>query len=355
MPRHPVALSLEEAEELERAERPDSVSYTASLVTQGKYRFYTLTMPSDVLAQTCSVDMRAERTIAGFQRRLDLRRAKDIAQYIDAGFGTIPGSIVLSAQPEADLQYFRRSRTLSFKKHPRAFLILDGQHRVYGFHLALSPLRVPVVIYNNLTKSDEVGLFIDINTKQRPVPNELLLDIKRLADTETNEEALLRAVFDLFDQQPNSPLFGLMSPSEKRKGKISRVTFNAALKAIFGAFEGSDAEYVYKVLSAYLHTWLAGLRTLKSADGITNPTVFRAVFLLFPAVAARVSDRHGDDYTVEHFDEVLQTLFKKLKSADIQNTCRGNTARLRGHARPIRTDQRDIRRQDSLGRCRVCF
>ena len=34
---------------------------------------------------------------------------------------------------------------------PEAFLILDGQHRVYGFSLAKTSLRVPVVIYNNLT------------------------------------------------------------------------------------------------------------------------------------------------------------------------------------------------------------
>jgi hypothetical protein len=34
---------------------------------------------------------------------------------------------------------------------------------------------------------------MDINTKQRPVPNELLLDIKKMANTETNEEELFRA------------------------------------------------------------------------------------------------------------------------------------------------------------------
>src|SRR5262245_52410374 len=99
------------------------ISYTASLVRQGKKRFYTLTMPSNVLAETCSVDIRAEDPIKGFQRRLDLRRAKDIAKYIDHGFGTIPGSIILSAQPEAELAYNRAKRTINFKKHPRAFLI----------------------------------------------------------------------------------------------------------------------------------------------------------------------------------------------------------------------------------------
>jgi DGQHR domain-containing protein len=203
------------------ADSPNFASYTASLITQGRHRFYTLSMPSEVLAETCVVDYRHEDPEKGFQRRLDERRAKEIAQYIDSGLGTIPTSIVLSAQPEAQLEYRRKTRTLRFKKVRRAFLILDGQHRVFGFRKATTDLRVPVVIYNKLTRAEECGLFIDINTKQRPVPNELLLDIKRMAETEKDEEALLRDVFDKFATEPNSPLLGLLSPSERQRGKIS--------------------------------------------------------------------------------------------------------------------------------------
>lgn len=80
---------------------PEEISYTAVLLTQGDHRFYTVAMPSQVLAETCVVDPRAENTIDGFQRRLDKRRAQEIADYLDNKKGTIPGSIVLSAQPEA--------------------------------------------------------------------------------------------------------------------------------------------------------------------------------------------------------------------------------------------------------------
>lgn len=120
------AHTLEDAEELALA-GPNVVSFTASLVSQGKFRFYTLTMPTDILAQTCAVDRRHEDSFVGFQRRLDEKRAKAIAKYIDEGLGTIPGSIILSAQAEAELYYARRTRTIHFKKHPKAFLILDGQ------------------------------------------------------------------------------------------------------------------------------------------------------------------------------------------------------------------------------------
>src|SRR5258708_11792405 len=84
--------------------KPNTLRYSVSLVTQGEHRFYSLTMPSDVLARTCYATTREEDSLEGFQRVLDRRRAQDIADYIDNGLGTIPNSIVLSAQPEAEIQ-----------------------------------------------------------------------------------------------------------------------------------------------------------------------------------------------------------------------------------------------------------
>lgn len=85
MVRGRIIRSLEEAEEVAILDA-GGVSYAASLVTQGKFRFYTLTMPSEVLKETCTVDMRVENPIEGFQRRLDERRAMEIAAYIDTVF-----------------------------------------------------------------------------------------------------------------------------------------------------------------------------------------------------------------------------------------------------------------------------
>jgi hypothetical protein len=158
---------------------------------------------------------------------------------------------------------------------------------------------------------------MDINTKQRPVPNQLLLDIKRLAENETDEEALMRDVFDLFSQDPSSPLLGLMSPSEKQRGRISRVTFNAAMKTIWRAL-APDATFVYETLSAYLRAWMSELRARDSASQITNARLFRAILLLFPAVAERVSLRYGNTFTDENFKEMLQPVFSRMKTGDVK-------------------------------------
>ena len=314
--RRKVARTLEESEELTDLETGAFVSYTASLVTQGKHRFYTLAMPSDVLAETCVVDLRSRNPLDGFQRVLDKRRGEEIKAYIDKGLGTIPTSIVLSAQEISHMKYTSTNRTLRFRKTGGAFLILDGQHRIYGFALADTRLRVPVVIYNNLTRAEECRLFMDINTKQRPVPPELLLDIKKLADTESNSESDLREIFDLFADRPESPLVGLMSPAEKKAGKISRVTFNAALRPISHSFVGSDPDFAYDVISSYLHACRSGLRKHKAGDKITNPILFRALMLLFPVVAERVSDRHPSEYTTANFDELLGPMFARMKKSE---------------------------------------
>ena len=298
---------------------PVPLRYSVSLVTQGKHRFYTLTMPSEVLANTCFVIRRDEDPKKGFQRVLDQKRAQQIADYIDVGFGTIPTSIVLSAQQDAELKVIGRGKTLEFRDNPKAFLILDGQHRVFGFSLAKNSLRVPVVIYNNLTPKDESRLFIDINTKQRPVPNELLLDIKKLAEYETGVEHLLGQVFDLFNVDPESPLLGLMSAHERTSNKISRVTFNAALKQMLGAFGSADAHDIYAALRSYITAFDAGTKEKKIPDAITKPTVFRAVMMLFPQVAQRVQDKYGKAYSAENFAEVLQPMFDQIKPSLLSN------------------------------------
>ena len=46
-------------------------SYSCSLISQGSTKFYSLTMPSEVLAETCFVSMRDSDPKDGFQRTLD--------------------------------------------------------------------------------------------------------------------------------------------------------------------------------------------------------------------------------------------------------------------------------------------
>ena len=296
-----------------------SARYSASLVTQGRHRFYSLTMPSEVLAKCAFVSTREEDVEEGFQRNLDKKRAEDIAKYIDEGLGTIPSAVILSAQPKARLRDVSRGKTVEFEIHAKSFLIIDGQHRVYGFRLAKTPLRVPVVIFNGLTRSEEARLFIDINTKQRPVPSELLLDIKRLAESETDIEGLLKDVFDMFDTRSDSALAGQTSRTTRAKGKLSRVTFNPAVKQLLTIFAEGDPDRIYSALNAYLHAVRNALTSKRAEKSLTKPTVFKAFLGLFPDVARKSSDRFGRKFTVDNFSEVLKPAFENITAATLRD------------------------------------
>ncbi len=298
-------------------EKPNTLRYSVSLVTQGEHRFYSLTMPSDVLGRTCYATTREEDAFEGFQRVLDKRRAQDIADYIDTGLGTIPNSIVLSAQPEAEIKILERGKTLEFVDAPRNFLIIDGQHRVFGFALAKSELRVPVIIFNGLSKSQESRLFIDINTKQRPVPNELLLDIKKLADYEDDQEKLLGKLFDLFNESSDSPLLGLMSPSAKRKGYISRVTFNHGTRPLLSLVSSLQTVEIYQILSGYIRSVVAATQIQGKTFNIVDPTIFRGIMLTFPAVAQRLQQLFGKDYSDQNFFEVVNPMFERASGTKL--------------------------------------
>jgi DGQHR domain-containing protein len=209
-----------------------TASYPALALEQNGQKFYIATIPKEDIFPFCTVSDRFEDPKEGFQRSLDIVRAKSIARYLDGSEGSIPTNLVLSARGQTKLKYNSKNKTVQFLRVPKGFLVLDGQHRLYGYGLTQKPHRVPVAIYEGLERKEEVRLFIDINTTQRGVPAALLLDIKHLAEREDEAEAALRQLFDYLASQSDSPFFGLMSPSEAAKGRISRPGFNRAIGPI---------------------------------------------------------------------------------------------------------------------------
>jgi DGQHR domain-containing protein len=283
-------------------------SVSAVLITQGERKFYTLTLDSDILAKTCVATSRAEDPDAGFQRTLDHKRAESIRDYIEHG-GVIPGSIVLSAQDVSNVYYNSNKKTIQFDIVPGGFLIIDGQHRVFGFKLSTKKLRVPVVIFIGLNKRDEARMFIDINTLQKSVPNELLLDIKKLAETETEVEAQTNTIFDYYDSTQACYLFGLLSPREKALDKITRATFLAAFKPLIKQYSQIDLDRLSQIFDAYLQGFASTVpQSVDFRQCISKPVIFRSVAAVFPLVARLVGFKHNKVYTAANFEETLRPI-----------------------------------------------
>ena len=206
-----------------------SPGYSTLKLEQNGHSFFLTTIPIDDLFDYCVVIRRNENPTEGFQRRLSESRAKEIAEYLNTEGNSISVNIVLSAQPEAELVHVRENKSISYQRVAGAFVILDGQHRLWGYHKCAARHRVPVAIYEGLSRPDETRLFVDINTKHQGVPKSLILDVKSLAGSESDDEKQLRELFDRLNTDEESPLYNKLSGAQSCSGKLSRIAFNAAV------------------------------------------------------------------------------------------------------------------------------
>jgi DGQHR domain-containing protein len=290
----------------------DNISVT--LITQGEHKFYSGTMEIQLIANSCSTNPREGDPIAGFQRTLDEGRASAIASYIRDG-GTIPSSIILSAQQESKLTYNSKNKTITFELLQAAFLILDGQHRVYGFMKLLNEgvkYRVPVIIYNDLSPIQEARLFIDINTLQRPVPKELLLDIKRLAERETTDEQLLDELFTSFETESDSYLLNKLSRFDKQRGKISKVTFYDSMKPILREFNISNTDRLYRIINSFFlaASDVSDTHQFNLGNAVTKATLFKILVSHCRAIISIISDNNASD--IDKISEHKKYLLRSL-------------------------------------------
>lgn len=270
-------------------------SLDAICCAQNGKSFYVTCIGSDELKKMCFVSRKKEEPQKGFQRLLNAKRAKDIAAYLDNEKGVIPSALIVSAQPNAKLRYDRERKMLSFEMANESLLVIDGQHRLYGLYETKGKYNIPVVIFENLNSSEEVKLFIDINTTQKGVPTALILDIKSQAGTETKLEERQRELFDKLNK--DSVLAGYLLPNESKTGKISRTVFNSSTKQVFenGPISDLGDDLIYRTIKNYLEAIDVIFKETGNPDARINKTIlFKALMKIFNDVCDKCLIKYKD-------------------------------------------------------------
>lgn len=306
----------------------ERVSYASILVTQGKYNFHIVALRSSMFREACFTISRAEDPQEGFQRKLDEARCDEIAKYIDCEEGSIPTAIILSAQPEAEFKRNIANKTISFKKNPQAFLIIDGQHRAWGYSKAEKDIRVPVIIYEGLSRVEEAQLFIDINENQKKVPDALILDIKQLLQKETEDELIVREIYDKFITNKDSALNMYINLGENERGNISRITFYNSLNSLIsGSLKQFDNQVKYEVINNYLNALKNSFSKISPSleNSIGKTVVFQAAIGIGEFIISYTYRLYNKlDY--KSFCQVLEPISGNLTIRDIQNPGRSYKA-----------------------------
>lgn len=286
------------------------LKFSAVKISQNNKEFFLTVIPSNILSRVCYVARRDEDNKKGFQRVLNERRAKDIAKYMDSNAGVIPSSIILSAQKEASFGFNEKNGTIFFRDEKNLFLVLDGQHRLYGMFLAKKDYNIPVVIFNALLSKDEVNLFVDINTNQKGVPSTLLIDIKNLTGKESTLEEKQRELFNRLNKE--SILAGYLSATKSKPGFITRLSFNNATHPIFSNpyLKDEDSDIIFNAVKNYLEAVDRVFKKSKTTKArINNTTLFKAAFSVFNDIVDKTLLEFGN-LKVKSLEKILEPISK---------------------------------------------
>ena len=287
-------------------------TFPAFNLTGGSVGLYLLAVkPSEIFPFT-RVSRVDDDPEVGFQRKLDSHRVKRISEYIQDG-KVVPGAIIISAQDSKRISFNQSTGKLTFPAEEGFFLVIDGQHRLYGSTKAETELgcdiKIPVCILANLSHTEEVQYFIDINGNQKGVSKTLRIELTKFLVEEESIDAIRLKLFDELNSDPDSPLFGHLSATQRSIGYISHVPFKAALDRVLekDPLKKLDFEKKKKLINNYLTGVFANLEEVDQEKRLFQSAFFQAIFRVFEK-ACEISLMYHRNYSRKAFTEIFAFL-----------------------------------------------
>lgn len=225
----------------------NKVSVPALEGDMGGKKYYMFSIEPHLLLRMAFILHRTranESEMPTYQRLLVPQRLTKISKFIDEG-GFFPNSIILNFSQKKHKVIFESSGRASDSqskfgtlKIPNAYAlayIIDGQHRVYGY--ANSQYKesntIPVVAFTDLSPSDQLEIFMDINQNQKAVSPDLRITLEDdlFWDSDRADsrlKALKSSIVQSISESADGPLFRKISVGED-KSFLSLKSFTAAL------------------------------------------------------------------------------------------------------------------------------
>ena len=283
--------------------------------------FYAFSLSASKLRKIAYVSVRTRNNPEeGIERNLSQRRCKNIGIYVQSKDALFPNSIVIALEDTARFEPAGSGQcgTIYVPLEPSQALILDGQHRLYGFdHAKGKDMDLLVVAFLNIPSEMKAHIFRMINGEQKPVSRSLVYDLLDLdTSTASFEEERAHALVKELDRDERSPFYRDIQMTGKRKeGFISQASLITYLKPYlrknglfkrpeYSAFNGQHAllcDYFKAVQDTFPSDWANPSSILSKTSGIN--AFFRLLSHLVPIIQ---DDKKQPDY--KEFRTRLQIL-----------------------------------------------
>lgn len=210
----------------------------------GGYNYYSFSIEPEKLLKISYILHRinVNDDDDGYQRLPTKKRLGDIENFINKS-GYFPNSVILNINTKREEPlYFDRLASkhdskitepviLHLPKQYHSAFVIDGQHRLYGYSNTeyKGTNSIPVVAFENLLSSEQINLFVQINSNQQPVSPNLLTTMS--ADLMWNSdkydsaiEGLMSRLLSRLGTHEDSPLYNRIAIGDTKKTPKSCIT-----------------------------------------------------------------------------------------------------------------------------------
>ena len=212
-------------------------------------------------SELLKISYRDERTFnkdlskyTGTQRTLKPNKLKSIKEFIETRDATFPNTII-GTLSDASLYRYENGIlkiVISDDINEKAFQIIDGQHRLWGFENspAAKDFDLLVTFFLNADVEDQAYIFSIINTTQTKLEPSLVSDLAELSRITTPENCV-HSIAKVFNNREGSPWYNAIKMLGKKditssSGIISQYSFNKSiLKYIY---KNSDTTTIRNIL-----------------------------------------------------------------------------------------------------------
>ena len=170
------------------------------------------------------------------QRKLQLDRINSIRNYLeDNVINFFPNSVILSLITDENnievVKYLEDNETGELEiPNNSNYNIIDGQHRLAGIFSSneniIKDFDIPVILLIDISVSNAVKLFLDINSNQKQVNKSVVYDLyEDLEENEINEIKKIHIICQKLYTNPSSPLYRQIKMLGVGSGAISQAFF----------------------------------------------------------------------------------------------------------------------------------